>query len=182
MLQPNFNPFPTLETERLLLRQVDLSDNAAMLSLRSSDIVMKFIDRPRASTLDEAEAFINIIRAALEQNNGITWGITLKEYPSLLIGTIGYWRLIKENYRAEIGYMLDPKYWQKGIMKEALLCVIDFGFNRMELHSIEARINPENASSSGILTNTGFIKEAHFKEDYFFNGRFLDTIIYSRLQ
>lgn len=181
VLQPNFNPFPTLQTPRLVLRQITTADNEAMLALRSSEAVMKYIDRPRAGTLQDAEVFIGIIQDALAHNNGITWGIAIKEYPSLLIGTIGYWRLIKENYRAEIGYMLDPKYWQKGIMKEALMCVIDYGFGTMSLHSIEAKINPENMASASILTSAGFIKEAHFKEDYFFNGRFLDTVIFSRL-
>ena len=67
-------------------------------------------------------------------------------------------------------------------MKEALLKIIDFGFDEMNLHSIEANINPGNAASAMLLESAGFIKEAYFKEDYFFNGAFHDTIIYSRLK
>ena len=67
-------------------------------------------------------------------------------------------------------------------MKEAILAVLDFGFNAMHLHSIEANINADNAASAGVLEATGFIKEAHFKEDFFFDGTFRDTIIYSRLK
>ena len=78
--------------------------------------------------------------------------------------------------------MLNPKFWKKGIMKEALLRVIDFGFDEMKLHSIEANINPDNEASAKILESTGFVKEAYFKEDFFFEGTFRDTIIYSRLQ
>ena len=52
----------------------------------------------------------------------------------------------------------------------------------MNLHSIEANINADNIASAGILEATGFIKEAHFKEDFFFDGMFRDTIIYSRLK
>jgi ribosomal-protein-alanine N-acetyltransferase len=47
------------------------------------------------------------------------------------------------------------------------------------LHSIEARINPENTGSSKILTKLAFIKEGYFKENYFYNGAFLDSEIYS---
>ena len=88
----------------------------------------------------------------------------------------------KEHYRAEIGYVLNPAFWKKGIMKEAILAVLGYGFDVMHLHSIEANINPGNAASAGVLEATGFIKEAYFKEDFFFDGTFRDTIIYSRLK
>jgi ribosomal-protein-alanine N-acetyltransferase len=107
--------------------------------------------------------------------------MTLKENPSQLIGTIGLWRIIKQHYRAEIGYMLHPDYWKKGLMKEAIIRVNDFGFNDIKLHSIEAHINPGNEGSAAILESTGYIREAYFKEDFFFDGTFRDTAIYSKL-
>ena len=182
MLDPNFSPFPEIKTKRLLLRRMTNNDAAEILHLRSSEEVMQYIDRERAVTIKDAEVFLGRINASIDSNNGILWGITLKEDPEKLIGNIGYWRLIKENYRAEVGYMLNPAFWKKGIMKEALQEVINFGFNSMNLHSIEANINPGNAASAGLLESTGFIKEAYFKEDFFFNGAFHDTIIYSRLK
>ena len=66
-------------------------------------------------------------------------------------------------------------------MKEALLAVINFGFTEMKLHSIEAHINPENTASGSILEKSGFIREAYFKEDFFFGGKFIDTAVYSLL-
>lgn len=182
MLCPNFSPFPEIQTERLLLRRMTTNDAAEILYLRSSEDVMKYIDRERTKSIEDAKLFLDKIDVSVKTNNGIMWGITLKEEPGKLIGNIGYWRLIKEHYRAEVGYMLHPSYWKKGIMKEALLRVIDFGFDKMNLHSIEANINPGNAASAMLLESTGFIKEAYFKEDYFFNGAFHDTIIYSRLK
>ncbi len=98
-----------------------------------------------------------------------------------MIGTIGLWRIIKEHYRAEIGYMLLPEHWKKGFAKEAVLKVVEYGFDEMKLHSIEAHINPKNAASAGLLEITGFVREAYFKEDFFFNGAFEDTAIYSLL-
>ncbi len=182
MLQPDFSIFPEIKTARLLLRKLTNEDAIEIFKLRSDENVMRFIDKERAATIVDAETFINRIIQSLNNNDGITWAITLNEAPHILIGTIGYWRLIKEHFRAEIGYMLNPGYWKKGIMKEALLKVIDIGFNVLKLHSIEAHINPENGASAGILTSTGFIKEAHFKEDFFFDGTFKDTAIYSRLR
>ena len=182
MLELNFLPFPEITTGRLLLRRTTLQDAGEIFFLRSSEDVMKYIDRPRAVSLQDAEDFLDIINKSLDANDGITWGITMKENQGKLIGTIGYWRMKKEHFRAEIGYMLNPAYWKKGIMKEAILAVLDFGFNTMRLHSIEANINADNIASAGVLEATEFIKEAHFKEDFFFDGTFRDTIIYSRLK
>lgn len=182
MLNPDFSPFPEIKTARLLLRRMTIDDAAEILNLRSSEEVMQYIDRERAVTIKDAEIFLGRINASVDSNNGILWGITLKDDPEKLIGNIGFWRLIKEHYRAEVGYMLNPAFWKKGIMKEALQEVINFGFNSMNLHSIEANINPGNAASAALLESTGFIKEAYFKEDFFFNGAFHDTIIYSRLK
>lgn len=110
---------------------------------------------------------------------GITWGICLQEKPLQLVGTIGLWKIIKEHYRAEIGYMLLPEYFRRGIMKEAINAVTAYAFNGIGLHSIEANINPANEASERLLISAGFVKEAHFKENYYFNGCFLDSIIYS---
>jgi len=182
MLQPDFTIFPELNTERLYLRMLYKTDGPEILKLRSDEQVMRFIDKERAKTIEDAEVFIDRASIALTANDGITWAIALKEEPGTLIGSVGLWRIIKEHYRAEIGYMLNPVHWGKGIMTEALLKVTEFGFKEMRLHSIEAHINPENVGSAAILTKSGFVKEAHFKEDFYFNGRFRDTAIYSILQ
>lgn len=106
----------------------------------------------------------------------------MKEGTDKLIGTICFWNIQQHNYRAEIGYVLHPHYWGKGIMKEAILKVVEYGFETMQLHSIEARLQAENNSSAAQLEVTGFVKEGYFKEDFFFDGEFQDTLVYSRLQ
>lgn len=181
MLQPNFSPFPEIETERLLLRKIQADDAEALFFLRSDEKVMQFIDKERAASIKDAELFITNINTLVTNNEGITWAMALKENPNQLIGTIGLWRIIKQHHRAEIGYMLHPDHWKKGLMKEAIIRVNDFGFNDLKLHSIEAHINPGNEGSAAILESTGYIREAYFKEDFFFNGTFRDTAIYSRL-
>ena len=182
MLQTNFFPFPELKTKRLFLRRLNKEDLQQILLLRSSEDVMKYIDRKRAKDLKDAEDFLKMIDEALDTGDGILWGIELKKKPGLLIGYICYWRLMKEHYRAEVGYMLLPEFWNNGIMKEALNEVIVYGFNNMKLHSIEGRINPANKASASLLLATGFIREAYFKEDYYFNDQFGDTEVYSRLE
>ena len=181
MLQVNFHPFPETKTERLLLRRLIREDTEDIYKIRSDKNVMKFIGKNPITTMQEAIDFYNLVNDSLHNNTGITWAIALIDSPGKMIGTIGLWRLIKEHFRAEIGYMLMPYYWKKGLAKEAVSKVIQFGFDQMNLHSIEAHIHPKNSASASLLEGTGFIREAYFKEDFFFNGAFEDTAIYSLL-
>lgn len=180
MLTLNFTPFPTIETDRLLLRRITNDDVAEIFELRSNPETMKYIPRPLVKTNEEALEHIAMIEDKIETNIGINWAITLKGDPKLL-GIIGYYRVQPENYRAEIGYMLLPDFHGKGIIPEAVNTLIDYGFDHLNLHSIEAVIDPENLASEKVLQKCGFVKEAHFKESDFYEGRFLDKVIYSLL-
>jgi len=141
---------------------------------------MRFLDRPKAKSPGDAANLIQKISDSLINNDGITWGITLKN-SSGLIGTIGFWRIVREHHRAEIGYLLHPSYQGKGLMQEAITATIVYGFNTMKLHSIEANVNPGNAASIKILERNKFNREAYFRENYYYDGKFLDTAIYSLL-
>ena len=180
MLSVNFSPFPVLENNRIRLRSITPDDAPQFFFLRSHKKTMEFIDRQPFKSVEETNIFIREkILDSLDKNEGILWAIELKNLPGTLIGTTGFWRIEKEHYRAEIGYMLHPDYWQQGIMKEAVLLSLDWAFSHTELHSIEANINPHNHPSAALLKSTGFVQEAYFKENYYFNGSFKDSIVYS---
>ena len=181
MLKLDFSSFPVLETERLLLREHALSDAENLFALRNNPEVMRYIDRERPKKLLDAQNFIENFNTGFAQGQHLAWVMALKEKPDEMIGSIGYWRTNLANYRAEIGYMLHPNFWRKGLVSEALQTTIAFGFNQMKLHSIQANINPGNNASRQILLKHDFIKEAYFKEDFYFNGQFLDSEIYSLL-
>jgi ribosomal-protein-alanine N-acetyltransferase len=181
MLELNFTPFPNLKTDRLLLRRVDQSDANEIFALRSNAENMKYIPRPIVKTIEEALEHIAMIDNKIETNEGINWAITLKECPEQLIGIIGHYRIKPEHFRAEIGYMLLPHFQGKGIITEAIKEVVQYGFQEMGLHSIEAIIDPENTASAMVLEKNNFVKEAHLKENEYYDGRFLDTVIYSLL-
>ena len=180
MLQINFQPFPQIPTERLLLREITRADAADLFALRSNKGLMRYIDRPLAQTAQDALNLIEIIITALKNNDGITWGITLKNNPQL-IGTIGFWRILKEHHRAEIGYLLSDTFQRQGIMQEAITAVINYGFNVLQLHSIEGNVNPANTASIMLLEKNKFIREAYFRENYYYNGKFIDSLVYSLL-
>jgi ribosomal-protein-alanine N-acetyltransferase len=117
----------------------------------------------------------------LQSQEGIVWAITLSQQPQM-IGTIGYYRSQHQNHRSEIGYELHPNFWGQGIVTEAMRAALDYGFDQMKLHSVEADIDPANLRSARVLDRNHFVKEAHFRENCFFEGRFLDTAIYSLLK
>ena len=174
MPELNFDPFPVLETERLILRKISMDDAEDMFHLRTNEDAMKYINKPKLTSIDDAKEIIK----KMNDPDRIQWGITLKTSDTI-IGTIGYHRIEKEHYRAEIGYMLHPQYWNTGLMSEAITKVINYGFDEMKLHSIEAIINPGNTISRKILKKFNFIKEAYFKENFFFEGKFYDSEVYS---
>lgn len=177
MLELNFQPFPVLETNRLVLRKIVLEDAENLFVLRTDEEVMKYIGRPRPKSIIEVEELIDKMNDITMR---IQWGITLKD-DNRIIGTIGYHQIEKEHYRAELGYMLHPKQWNNGIMTEAIQSIIKFGFNKMKLHSIQAIINPENDASRKILKKFNFLKEGYFKENFYFEGKFYDSEVYSLL-
>lgn len=180
MLDVNLHPFPHLTTARLVLRQPNEDDLNALFYLRNDEVVTRYTDTKRAESVEQVGNWLKGVKQYHTDNEAVLWAICLNDNPQL-IGTICYWRLDKPNHRAEIGYALNPEYHGQGIMHEAMLQVIAYGFNEMKLHSIEANVNPANEASIKLLQRCSFEREAYFKQNYFFNGTFLDTAVYSLL-
>ena len=173
-------PFPTLETERLLLRQIKNEDVNEIFILRSHPDVMQYISRPVAANLEDALNWIAIVDDLLINNNGITWAMTLKG-ESKMFGSVGLWRFEKEHFRAEIGYAMMPEYNGKGYMTEAIQAVLKYGFETLGVHSVIGCASPENKKSIATLERNNFVREAYFKENFFWEGKFLDSVVYTIL-
>ena len=109
MLTVDFHPFPVLVTERLILRQMNPGDANEVFFLRSDDRVLKYIGRPKATSIEEAIKWLEMVNDAQIKNESVTWAITLKGDPTM-IGNIAFWRMEKEHYRSEIGYVLHPEH------------------------------------------------------------------------
>lgn len=181
MLTINFHPFPPLATERLVLRQINQDDLDGVMAMRGNPDTMRFIPRPLVRSAEEGLAHIATIESAWETNTAINWVITLK-HTDAFMGIIGLYRIKPENHRAELGYMLLPEHHNKGYVTEAIDAVLAFGFDRVNFHSIEAIIDPENHASERVLQKNGFVKEAHILENELWAGKFWDTVIYSLLK
>lgn len=181
MLQINFTPFPIIETERLVLRNLSADDVNELFEIRSNPFTMQYIPRPLAKTVSDAAAVIEMITDFTNKNERINWAITEKGSDKL-IGLIGYVNIFPDSLRAEVGYILNNKFTRKGISYEALQAVLNYGFKTMKLHSVEAIIRPENEASVKLIEKVGFIREAYFKDYIFHNGKFHDELVYSLIR
>ena len=180
MLEFNFYPFPELATERLCLRQILASDLEDFYALRENDAVRRYIQRP-PQTIEQVQEILQKTLSSHANNESISWAICFPDQPKL-IGVMGFWRSTREHHYAEIGYSLLPEFWGKGIASEAMLPILKYGFEQMRLHRVEADVDPANAASVRLLEKFGFVREAHFKENYFYDGRFFDSFIFSLLR
>lgn len=107
-----FDHFPNLETSRLLLRETRIEDAAANFTLRTDEEVMRYLDTTSPQSLADSEKKIRTIIGDFGQQKGVNWIITLKGEDKML-GYIGFWRIMPQHLRAEIGYALHHNHWGK---------------------------------------------------------------------
>ncbi|MFN0032734.1 MAG: GNAT family N-acetyltransferase [Flavobacteriales bacterium] len=181
MLHTSFDPFPELHTECMHLVAFHPQYVEALHALRSHPDVTHYLQRPVPASMDETMANIEINRDLVSKGEGIAWVMLLKD-TGAVVGVVGFWRMKKEHYRAEVGYLMFPEYWGKGMMSEALQAALRFAFEQMHAHSIDADIHPANGASAKILERNGFVREAYLRENFYFNGEFHDSVWYGLLK
>jgi [ribosomal protein S5]-alanine N-acetyltransferase len=176
-----FDPFPVLETPRLVLRRLRPDDTAGLHACFSDEETMRYWSSVPHTRLEETEDVVAKSIRGLASGVFVEWAVTLRD-DDTAVGKVSHHRWIKAHFRSEIGYILRRDLWGRGIVHEALAAIITFGFERMKLHSIEAQVDPENERSVRVLERLAFVKEGHLRESFFLAGRFTDTGIYSLLR
>ena len=166
----DFTPFPLLETDRLTLRELSLDDAKAIFGLRTNKEVTEFIDRKTLNNLSESRAFIDLISNLTSNNKGIFWVLESKSNHQL-IGTVGLRNFEDEENYSEISYELDPSYHQKGYMSEAFKAILKFGFENLELKTIEAFSHQNNTASIALLERQRFVLDPKRRDEGFENNR-----------
>ena len=161
MLDLNFTPFPNLTTDRLVLRQLLIDDANEIYLLRSDESVNKYLDRNKATVIDDATNFINKIKNAVAKNESLYWAITIKGNNSL-IGTICLFSMDIEKDSAEIGYELIPKFQGKGFMQESISTIIKFAFDDLRIKIITAALSADNLKSVTVLERNNFKLDRNF--------------------
>jgi len=170
--------FPTLTTERLILRKLVKNDAGQLVKLRSNEQVNKYLDRQKTTTLDEALEFVNKIDLGIENNESYYWVISLTD-DNKLIGTICLWNIDKANSMIEVGYELHPDFQGKGLMHEAFAKVVDYGFNILQFKTITAYLNSANERSIRLLEKNNFKRDLALENEYYSKGGSSEDLIYS---
>ena len=150
--------FIALKSERLTLREISMNDLDFLFEIRNNEENNKYIGRKK-STLDEVKQFIVDRISDFKEGKGIVWMIFHNDTKQT-IGSICYWNLNFEDNSEEKGYELAPEFQGKGFMHEALSKVIDFGFNQLNLQTIEAYVDENNIASIKALVKHDFTQSS----------------------
>jgi ribosomal-protein-alanine N-acetyltransferase len=178
--------FPQLETQRLILREFQLSDVPAVYEMYTHPDLIRHLPGGPMKSFQEAEkkvqSRINLFRTI---RMGFRWAITLKQDPNTIIGSCGFYYPISDFHSIETGYELHPDHWRQGIMTEALIAIFSFGFNggfSYPLNRIIAITHPTNTASKNLLTKLGFKREGILREYAYWDEQYHDHLLYSLLK
>jgi len=177
--------FPTLRTSRLLLREIVAADAPALLEIHGDTDAMKWFGRDPITRLDEAEDMVEqfaSLRTPPEMATGVRWGIELRapgHDPALrgrLVGSCGLFRWLRGWQSCLVGYELARAAQGHGLMREALLAALQWGFEHMLLERVEAMVHVDNTPSLRTLGALGFVDEGVAREAGYWLGRRHDMV------
>jgi len=170
-----------LTTTDLQLRAPVLGDSDSMHALLSDPETVKYwVNTP----INDKQISTDKLSEDLDSDakgESISWAVCLKNQ-SEMIGKCVLFHYDKDNRRAEIGYILNRQYWRRGLMRQALEAVIQFGFTSLNLHRIEADVDPGNAGSLALLESVGFKREGYFPERWLIGGEWKDSVMLGLLK
>ncbi len=149
-----YTKHPTLETERLILRQLTRDDAESLYAIASVPEVSRYLMWDRHTSLKYTKHYLKDILRMYESLEYFEWGVVTKS-DVRLIGTCGYTKFDYPINRGEIGYSFAPDVWGKGYATEAARATIAFGFNELHLASVCACFALENAASIHVLQKCG---------------------------
>ena len=170
-----------LQTERLLLRPLVAEDAAALFAMFSDPRVVRYGSSPPWPDISEAETFIAQALQAQAEGSSLRLGLERRS-DGQLIGQCTFFSVYEQNRRAEIGYTMAFEAWGQGFMNEALQALVAYGFTVMDLHRIEADIDPRNTASERSLLRLGFRYEGLLRERWIVAGEISDSGLYGLLR
>lgn len=171
-----------IQTKRLNIRHLRLSDLANFHSYRSNPDVTKYQGFD-VMTIEQSEVFIkdNSAKHFGKAGEWVQYGIEKRETGDL----IGDCAIKLDQYDtriAEIGITISPLEQKKGFAKEVLLGILSFLFDTKEIHRVVEIVDVENLASINLLKSTGFRQEGHLIENIFFKGKWGSELQYAMLK
>ena len=169
-----------IETERLILRRLELSDAQAMFdNWASDDKVTKYLTWPTHSDVSVTKQVLEAWVPQYSKDDYYNWAIVLKANGPQPIGNISMVRWDGDGEIPIGGYCMGRRWWHQGIMTEALGAVIDFLFEQVGVKRIEAYHDPNNPHSGDVMRKCGMKFEGIREKSDRNNQGVCDTSHYS---
>jgi len=172
---------PTITTARLRLRWLTDDDVPALFAIFGDPEVTAYWSRPPLEERSGAEELLAEIHALAAAGTLFQWGIARIE-DDTVIGTCTLAAISREHRRAELGYALGRAYWGQGYASEAVRAIVQYAFDTLDLHRLEADVDPHNHASIRCLERLGFRKEGYARERYHLYGTVHDAVLYGLLR
>jgi RimJ/RimL family protein N-acetyltransferase len=173
-------PFPQLETDRLLLRELRLEDAPTVQRLAGDERIARTTFVPHPYEDGMAEEWIRSQARDYRDGKLVNFGV-IQMAEGGLVGSIGL-VLQARHRRAELGYWIGVPYWGRGYCTEAARAVVRWAFRELDLHRITAPHFRSNPASGRVLEKIGMRREGHLREHYLRDGRFEDSVVWGILR
>ncbi len=168
-----FSKIPTLTTARLTLRQMKPSDYLDMYDYARQPRVTTYLLWEPHKSADVTHDYLRYIQGRYRVGDFYDWAV-VDNQTKKMIGTCGFTTLDFHNNCAEIGYVLHPDYWGKGIAAEAVRRVMEFGFMELNVHRMEARYIDGNDASRRVMEKCGMKFEGIRRSSLYVKGTYQD--------
>ena len=178
---PFGDELPIITTERLRLRQPRMEDAEDMLGIFGDPKAMRYWSHEPWADLDAARTYIAAIDTGFKDRKLFQWAITQPD-EDRVIGTVTLVNWDRKNCHIELGYMLKPALWGNGYASEAVRGAMAFAFENLDVHRLEAEVDPRNEPSARLLERLGFKQEGLLKERWFLYDEWSDSALYGLLR
>ncbi len=176
-----FSHIPELTTPRLTLRRMLPTDASDMYEYACRQDVTQYVTWYPHPDRNYTQEYLQYIAGRYSAGMFYDWAIVY-EPECKMVGTCGFTSFNFISNSAEVGYVLNPDFWGKGIMQEALARVLEFGFEKLELHRIEARFIEGNLRSRHVMEKAGMRFEGILREAMLVKGNYVNVGVCSILQ
>ena len=166
-----FSHIPTLETDRLILRGMRVSDAEDMYAYAKRPSVTEYLTWNPHESVAETREYLTYVAQRYRTGDFYDWSLVDQE-SGRMIGTCGFTSFSCPNDAAEIGYVLNPDYQGRGLATEAVRRVLAFGFEELGLHRIEAHFIEGNAASLRLMERVGMTFEGYARESMRIKGSY----------
>lgn len=176
-----FSHMPELTTPRLTMRQMLLADCGDMYEYASRHDVTKYVTWYPHPDRDYTNEYLRYLGNRYAAGMFYDWAIVY-EPDCKMVGTCGFTSFNFVADSAEVGYVLNPAYWGKGIMQEALARVLQFGFENLGLNRIEAKYIEDNVRSRHVMEKVGMTFEGVLRQAMLVKGNYVNVGVCSILR